>query len=210
MGYWQKPSEKPKLLNSLQYLDYIDQAFNNSNGTENEHFFQPKIYEYAEKYFKDPRNNEAVFFDETIDRSLYQYVGNTNWWDQIYKKNSFSQQYNASISGGNDRTTYYSSFTYNNVEGLYKNVNDNYQKVNAFMHIKTNITNWLSVSVKCHTITIKEIHHPMDRLMDNQELLFCTRIESSYARISSRWKLLGTRTSCKPSGSSKTSWYISI
>ena len=146
MGYWQKPIQKPKLLNSLQYLDYIDAAYQNSDGDG--HFYNPQIYEGAQKYFNDPKNNESVFFDPKLDPSRYQYVGNTNWWNQIYKPSSFSQQYNASISGGNERTTYYSSFTYNGVDGLYKQVDDTYQKYNAFMHLRTSLTDWISVSGK--------------------------------------------------------------
>ncbi len=145
-GYWQSPAKKIETLNSMEYLTMKDLAFQNSGGGT--HYYNPKIYEYAEKYFNDPVNNSPVFYDPDIDPNKYQYVGNTNWWDEVYKKSSFSQQYNISLVGGSERSTYYASVGYNDVDGLTKAGNDMYKKMNANLSISSDVTKWLTVSAK--------------------------------------------------------------
>ena len=145
-GYWQVPSTKPKLVNSMQFLNIVDDAHINSGGAG--HYYNAKVYEMAELYFNDPANNSSVFFDPELDPIKYQYVGNTDWWSKIYKSSSFSQQYNASISGGNERTTYYGSFSFNDVDGLYKYGDENFKRFNAALNVSTQITDWIKFSGK--------------------------------------------------------------
>ena len=84
-------------------------------------------------------------------------TGNTDWWNELYKT-SFSQIYNANISGGNDRTTYYASIAMNNQKGILTAGDDKYKKYNANVNISSNITKWLNVSAKIsHTYT-SELH----------------------------------------------------
>ena len=49
------------------------------------------------------------------------------WWKELYKT-SFSQIYNASISGGSQKTRYYVSLGANNQGGILKAVNEKYNK----------------------------------------------------------------------------------
>ena len=90
-------------------------------------------------------------------KAKYGYCGNTDWWNELYKT-SFSQIYNASISGGNDRTTYYASLGMNDQKGILTAGDDKYKKYNANVNISSNITKWLNVSAKItHTYT-SELH----------------------------------------------------
>jgi TonB-linked SusC/RagA family outer membrane protein len=86
-GYWQSPAKKIETINSMEFLTMKDLAYQNGGGGG--HYYNPKVYEYAEKYFNDPVNNSPVFYDPDIDPNKYQYCGNTNWWDEVYKKASF-------------------------------------------------------------------------------------------------------------------------
>ena len=155
-GYWQNPAKKIETVNSMEYLTIMDLAHQNGGGSG--HKFDPKIYEYAERYFNDPANNSPVFFDKDIDPIKYQYVGNTNWWDEIYKKNSFSQQYNVGITGGTENTVYYISTGLNKVGGALKYADDFYQKWNTNINVSTNITKWLKVTGKTRYNYTKEEH----------------------------------------------------
>lgn len=142
-GYWQSPAKKIETLNSLEMLKMKDIAYRNSGGSG--HYYNPAIYEYTNKYvngtWKDP-----VFFDANIDPSKYQYCGNTNWWDEIYKKSSFSEKYNVSINGGTAKTSYYISVGMNKMNGLLKAAKDNYKKYNAKVNVSTDVTKWLTAS----------------------------------------------------------------
>ncbi|WP_245904020.1 SusC/RagA family TonB-linked outer membrane protein [Dysgonomonas alginatilytica] len=155
-GYWQSPAKKIETINSMEYLKMIDIAYQNGGGSG--HYFNPAIYEHAEKYYNDPKNNSPVFYDPEINPNKYQYAGNTNWWNEIYKSSSFSQQYNIGITGGSKNSTYYTSVGYNNVNGLLKEANDNYQRFNINTNVSSDIAKWLNVSGKVMYNHSKEVH----------------------------------------------------
>ena len=155
-GYWQSPAKKIETINSMEFLTMKDIAYQNGGGGGG--YYNPKVYEYAKKYFDDPVNNSPVFYDPDIDPNKYQYCGNTNWWDEVYKKSSFSQQYNVNLVGGSERSTYYASVGFNDVDGLTKVGNDKYQKVNANLSVSSDVTKWLTVSAKTIYNYTKEQH----------------------------------------------------
>ena len=153
-GYWQSPAKSYHNVNSMQYLKMMDEANKNDGGSGR--YFKDQVYKYTEAYFNGTYD-QPVFFDENYDTAKYGYCGNTDWWNELYKT-SFSQIYNASISGGNDRTTYYASLGMNNQKGILTAGDDKYKKYNANVNISSNITKWLNVSAKItHTYT-SELH----------------------------------------------------
>ena len=137
-----------------------DLAYQNSGGSG--HYYHEAIYDYAKRYFNGTYDS-PVWYDPNliIDPSKpydYNYCGNTDWFDELYKKASFSQMYNVNVSGGSEKTTYYASVGYNDVGGLLKEANDDYRKFNVNLNVSTDITKWLNVSAKVmHTYT-KESH----------------------------------------------------
>ena len=153
-GYWQSPAKSYHNVNSMQYLKMMDEANKNDGGSGR--YFKDQVYKYTEAYFNGT-HKDPVFFDEAYDKAKYGYCGNTDWWNELYKT-SFSQIYNANISGGNDRTTYYASIAMNNQKGILTAGDDKYKKYNANVNISSNITKWLNVSAKIsHTYT-SELH----------------------------------------------------
>ena len=153
-GYWQKPAVEMHNVSSLDYLKMIDIAYQNSGGSG--HYFNPLVYSYAEKY-ANGTYDKPVFFDSSYSASKYGYCGNTDWWDELYKT-SFSQIYNASISGGSKKTSYYVSLGANNQGGILKATDEKYNKYNANINITSEVTPWMEVSAKiAHTYTT-EIH----------------------------------------------------
>ncbi|MEA5129644.1 MAG: TonB-dependent receptor [Proteiniphilum sp.] len=154
-AYWQRPALSFHNVNSIEFLTMKDLAYQNSGGSG--HYYNEAIYDYAERYFNGTYDS-PVFFDASIDPYKYQYVGNTDWWNELYKT-SFSSIYNASIHGGNDKTTYYASLGMNDQGGILKAADDEYRKYNANINVSTNITDWLNVSAKImHTHTDEK--HP--------------------------------------------------
>ncbi len=153
-GYWQSPANSYHNVNSMQYLTMMDEANKNDGGSG--HYFKDQVYEYAKKYYEGTYDS-PVFYDVNYDQNKYGYCGNTDWWNELYKT-SFSQIYNANISGGNDRTTYYASVAMNNQKGILSAGDDKYKKYNANVNVSSNITKWLNVSAKItHTYTT-ELH----------------------------------------------------
>ncbi|MCC8153517.1 MAG: TonB-dependent receptor [Tannerellaceae bacterium] len=154
-GNWQGPAKKIETINSMEFLTMKDIAYQNSGGSG--HYYNAAVYEYAEKYMKGEWK-DPVFFDPDIDPNKYQYVGNTNWWDEIYKKNNFSQQYNVGINGGTNNTAYYMSVGFNQSNGLLKEADEYYKRFNINLNLSTDITKWLNVSGKVLYNHTKETH----------------------------------------------------
>lgn len=153
-GYWQKPAVEMHNVSSLDYLRMIDIAYQNSGGSG--HYFNPLVYSYAEKY-ANGTYDQPVFYDKTYNASKYGYCGNTDWWNELYKT-SFSQIYNASISGGSEKTSYYVSLGANNQGGILKATDEKYNKYNANINVTSEVTPWMEVSAKiAHTYTT-EMH----------------------------------------------------
>ena len=153
-GYWQSPAVEMHNVNSLDYLKMIDIAYQNSGGSG--HYFNPLVYEYTEKYVNGTYD-QPVFFDKSYSAFKYGYNGNTDWWNELYKT-SFSQIYNASISGGSQKTRYYVSLGSNNQGGILKATDEKYNKYNANINVASELTPWMEVSAKiAHTYTT-EMH----------------------------------------------------
>ncbi|MEG2331134.1 MAG: TonB-dependent receptor [Bacteroides sp.] len=153
-GYWQKAAMDFHNVNSMDFLRMKDLAYQNGGGSGR--YYQEAIYSYTEKYFNGTYDS-PVFFDKSISDYKYQYCGNTDWWNELYKT-SFSQIYNANISGGSEKTTYYLSVGMNDQGGNLKAADDNYKKYNANLNVSTDVTKWLTVSAKItHTYTT-ELH----------------------------------------------------
>lgn len=152
-GYWQNPARSMHNINSVDFLKMKDLA------NEGNAYYPSQIYKYTNDYFNG-NYDSPVFFDPSMGGDAtykYQYCGNTDWWKELYKT-SFSQIYNANISGGSEKTTYYMSVGMNDQGGILKAANDQYKKYNANINVSTQVTPWLNVSGKiAHTYTT-ELH----------------------------------------------------
>ncbi|MCC8094186.1 MAG: TonB-dependent receptor [Tannerellaceae bacterium] len=152
---WQGPAKKIETINSMEFLTMKDIAYQNGGGSG--HYYNQAIYDYAERYFNGTWS-EPVFYDPDIDPNKYQYVGNTNWWDEIYKKNSFSQNYTIGINGGTTNTSYYMSLGFNESNGILKEADEYYKRFNVNLNVSTDIAKWLNVSGKVLYNYTKETH----------------------------------------------------
>jgi len=86
-----------------------------------------------------------VMMDPT-NPNRYLYAGRTNWYEEALKKNTLSQLHNVSISGRNDRASYYMSGGYSTEDGVFKYGNDKYSKYNMRTKLDFKLTEWLTLS----------------------------------------------------------------
>ena len=56
-------------------------------------------------------------------KDIYNYYGNWDWWDFLYKDNQSSQSHNISLSGGDDKLNFLLSGNYYTQDGIMKVVN---------------------------------------------------------------------------------------
>lgn len=114
--------------------------------------------------------NSAYYTDETMRKMLDYQAGtltggidasspttwksewtdgyaNTDLYAETYKSLVFSQEHNVSLSGGNDRITYYASANYLRQGGTLKIADDGLNRYNFTAKFNARITDWLSINI---------------------------------------------------------------
>ncbi|HTF27393.1 MAG TPA: TonB-dependent receptor [Flavitalea sp.] len=93
------------------------------------------------KFYLESRQNATT--NTTIDTSIINSPYNTNWTDEIYRKGLF-QNHTVGLRGGNEQSSYYTSFNYFNQEGIIRN--SDYQRISARFNGDHRISNKVKLS----------------------------------------------------------------
>lgn len=123
-----QPTRIPKMLNSYQYATYRNE------------------------YDADSRHDSpGLTFDETSlqhykDRDDLDHFPDTDWWDATAKKWAGKTQHSVSVSGGNDRVSFYSSFQYMWQDALYRKSAQDYRQFQVTSNVDAKITDAISFS----------------------------------------------------------------
>ena len=67
----------------------------------------------------------------------------TNWEDEILRRDYLRTNHNVSLSGGDDKTTYFTSFDYLNEEGPV--IRSNFERVSARVNLESQLNDWLKI-----------------------------------------------------------------
>ncbi|MGA1978891.1 MAG: TonB-dependent receptor [Bacteroidales bacterium] len=139
------PTNVPQMANSLQYMNFVNQANINTVGTV---FFDQRATQHITDYYNDPAHNPDCYYDPAIDLTgVYNYCGNTDWAKALYK-NGAVKQINVSLSGGSDKTQYYASYGLMDQTGFLNPYNDFYNRNNIALNVTSDIFKWLTVSAR--------------------------------------------------------------
>ena len=117
---WSKVQRLPELLDAFQYTEYKNQSLANAG-------------------LLSPTNR----FDLTEGPDGQPI--NTNWYDYVYRT-GFSHSNSLSLSGGNENTKYYSSFSYTEQEGIIQR--NDFKRMSALMNVDHKINKAISVGSK--------------------------------------------------------------
>lgn len=143
------PTTRPTYMNSMQYATWMNAAQQNTVGRD---YFDAEWMQHIEAHYNDPVNNSPVFIhsDPSISKNgtKYTYAGNTNWMDELYKKNYPVQKYNVNISGGGKKATYYTSLGYTDQGSLIKFGDESFKKFNLVNNVNYDINDWLHLGMK--------------------------------------------------------------
>lgn len=114
-----KPSIMPEFLTSQsQFAEWMNQACINGNVATK---YRDDVIAKMKAYEADPKNNPEY---EVIDGQLY-YYGYSDFKEKMIKDVTPTQRHNINITGGSEKTRFYTSVGYLNQEGLYKVGDDN-------------------------------------------------------------------------------------
>lgn len=139
---WAKPSIMPQFVgSSWEFAEWMNQACKNGGVTQP---YEDEVIQKMKAYADDPRNNPEF---EVNNGKLY-YYGYSDLASLMIKDFTPSQRHNLNISGGNEKTKFYTSVGYLNQEGLYKVGEDNFKRLNTRLSVENQTTKWMKIGAK--------------------------------------------------------------
>lgn len=156
---------EPKLVtNGYEWAKNFNEAFNawydyksTPISVNNIYPFSLEYLEALKQYAENPTGEEAVF---NPSKNRYEYFGNTDWYNLIYKDVMPSTEQALSISGGGDKASYYLSGRYFHQDGIFKYNPDKFNKYNVRGKGDVKINDWLTFQNNTE-ITTYDYHYPM-------------------------------------------------
>jgi len=115
----QQVSNLPKMLNGKQYMDKMEESWNNANPGQTT---------------SNPYTPEKSRTD----------LANTNWLKELFTPGQ-SDNLQLSVSGGTEKVQYYLSGSYFHQNGIVIFNNDQYDRINFHSTINANLTDWFKV-----------------------------------------------------------------
>ncbi|MEN9917783.1 MAG: hypothetical protein RL662_219 [Bacteroidota bacterium] len=98
---------------------------------------------------------------EVDSKGNYVYYGNTDWYSELYKKRTFSNDQNLSISGNNGKLSYYVTGRYTAQDGLFKYNSDDYNMYNLRAKGSIQAFDWLKIDNNTEYSSMK-YHNPIN------------------------------------------------
>lgn len=140
------PLSLPESMDSYSWAVMVNQAQINSGGSPfySNETMQKMLDFQAGKLTNgiDPDPNNPNAWEDIWSKGY----ANTRLYDETYKRSTFSQEHNLSISGGKDGITYYVSANYLNQGGSLKLADDGINRYNVTAKLSTKLTNWLTLN----------------------------------------------------------------
>ena len=153
------PMKVPKAMNSYEWACYVNSGQVNSGGSP---FFSEETMRKMIEY-QQGKLQYGIDVSSTNPHNWADYYSegyaNTDIYDALYKKTLFSQEHNASISGGNDKMDYYVSANYLQREGQLKVADEGNNRINLTAKLNGTITDWLRFHVNVRFVD-NEIYGP--------------------------------------------------
>lgn len=123
----QQVTNLPKMLNSTQYLNKLEEAWNNAEFTNNPY---------------------------TVEKQRTD-LANTDWLDELFETGQ-SQSAQITASGGSDKVQYLLSGAYYKQDGIVIFNNDQYERINFRSNISANLNNRLRVGTNLQVSNAKQ------------------------------------------------------
>lgn len=139
------PMNLPEMMDSYTFANFFNQASMNQGASpvfKNETL--QKMLDYQSGKISGGVDASANGQWGAPDYPIFDNgYANVDWFAELYKKNVFSQEHNVSLSGGNEKLTYYASFNYLSQSGLLRHGEDGLKRYNVTAKINSRITDWL-------------------------------------------------------------------
>lgn len=140
------PVSLPEMMDSYTFANYFNAAAHNANWGDQ--FTEDVMQQMLDFQAAGGTNagglpTDGKVWGKPAGDPFTKAYANTDWYSEIYKGSSFSQEHNLSISGGGDKFSYYASLGYLDQNGLLRHGSDNMKRYNATAKFNAELTNWL-------------------------------------------------------------------
>ncbi|RZK92869.1 MAG: TonB-dependent receptor [Pedobacter sp.] len=162
------------IKNPLQVPDFVTdgytwakmfaEAFVNGDGAfpqnanKTQKFSQAYLDEFKRRAESGQPYNQVEINPTTGE---YTYYGSTDYYAELYKKNTAATENNLSISGGSDKVSFLVSGRFLNQDGLFRYNSDDYDMKNLRVRGSVQVFPWLSVENNAD-YSVSNYHNPIN------------------------------------------------
>ena len=154
------PINLPEMMDSYTFANYFNEAQRNQNGgfMFNDEVMQKTLDFQSGKLTEslDRPTTDNQWGKPSYDPYTAAYA-NTDWYEEIYKDNVFSQEHNVSFTGGTQKHSFYSSFNYMNQSGLIRHGEEGRKRYTGTLKVNSTLTPWLKFNASMRLIRIDGI-----------------------------------------------------
>ena len=142
------PIRVPHMMNSYNFANFFNQAAINKG--DRGVFSDETMQQMLDFQAKGGTTQGGLLTDGKVwgkpagDPFTTAYA-NTDWFNELYAKNVFSQEHNASVTGGSEKVQYYSSFGYLDRGGLLNFGKDGLKRYNVAAKLNAELYPWLTL-----------------------------------------------------------------
>lgn len=145
VGFNNDAIKGPKMANSLQKLDALEEAVWNSFGPD---FGDGSITSRDQIY--DLLNEKSEYLDGWEDRGRPY----TDWRKEISVKDAAMHDLSFSVTQGNERSNFYASVGYNHTDGTV--VGSSYQKLTGSLKFNTNLNDKINLDISANVANARQ------------------------------------------------------
>ena len=136
------PVKMPQMANSYEFVNLFDDAEYNGSGR---HLYTDGYRQFVYD-FMTGKSNDYIWGTTGGGKWNYDYsANNVDWLKEYYRSTAPSHEHNVSVSGGNDKVTYYLSANYMSQEGFMRYGTEDYDRFTVTAKVSAQLTKALKV-----------------------------------------------------------------
>lgn len=120
--------------------------------------FSTAYLEELQRRSQDP-NASKVDIDPVTGE--YVYYGSTDWYNELYKKNTFAQEHNLGVTGGGEKANFYLTGRYVGQDGIFRYNSDDFSMYNMRAKGSIKLYDWLTLNNNTDFSNVK-YHNPLN------------------------------------------------
>lgn len=121
---------------------YIQASYKKEMGKPWYDLYSDEDLKYIEEMKKDPSKPNVI--PSFSNPEYYTYLGNTDWFSEIYDETGITHSHNLSLSGATDKASYYVGMEYMQERGLLKINKDIMDRYNLRTKVDFKVADWLT------------------------------------------------------------------